>query len=288
MSGTLGGPIWLVGGGKMGGALARGWLAAGLPPPELAIVEPDAERRAELAQLGPVTFAASAAELRAPVPPRALVLAVKPQTMRAVLPAWTARIGCETLVLSIAAGIRIATLEAAFPPGTGVVRAMPNTPAAIGRGATVLVAGPNATAEQRALAEALLAAVGEVHWIADEELMHLVTALSGGGPAYVFYLIEALAEAGTALGLPAELAERLARATVAGAGELARSSPAPAARLRADVTSPGGTTAEALRVLMAPEAWPRLLREALAAAARRSRELGGEVPGRAASGGGAG
>lgn len=279
MSATLRGPIVLVGGGKMGAALAKGWLAAGLAAEELSIVEPDPERRAALAVLGPIGLAGGAEELGGAGPPRALVLAVKPQTMPAVLPVWAQRTGPDTLVLSIAAGIRLSTLVEAFPAGTGVVRAMPNTPAAIGRGATVLVAHPSARADQRALAEALLAAVGEVHWIEDEELMHLVTALSGGGPAYVFYLIEALAEAGTALGLPASLAERLVRATVAGAGELARASPAPAAQLRADVTSPGGTTAEALKVLMAPEAWPRLLREALTAAARRSRELGGEASG---------
>jgi len=273
VSGPIAGPIQLVGGGKMGGALARGWLAAGLAPAELSIVEPDPERRAALAALGPVALAASPAELHAPGPPRALVLAVKPQTMPAVLPEWAGRVGCDTLVLSIAAGVRLATLSAAFPAGTGIVRAMPNTPAAIGRGATVLVAGPSATAEQRALAEALLASVGEVHWIEDEELMHLVTALSGSGPAYVFYLVEVLADAAAELGLPAPLARRLARATVAGAGELLRQSPAEPAALRAEVTSPGGTTAAALAVLMAAEAWPRSLRAALEAAARRSREL---------------
>ncbi len=283
MSEPLFGPILLVGGGKMGTALARGWLAAGLPPADLAVVEPDPARRAALAELGPVRLAAAAEDLVLGAPPRALVLAVKPQTMPAVLPIWAGRVGAGTLVLSIAAGIRLDTLASAFPPGTGVVRAMPNTPAAIGRGASVLVAGPAATAAQRELARALLAAVGEAHWVEDEELLHVVTALSGGGPAYVFLLIEVLAEAGAELGLPAELAECLARATVAGAGELARTSAASASELRGDVTSPGGTTAEALKVLMAPEAWPRLVREALAAAARRSRELGGEAA--AAAGG---
>jgi pyrroline-5-carboxylate reductase len=279
VSGTPAGPIWLVGGGKMGAALARGWLAAGLPPAELAIVDPDPERLAALAGLGPVALVPTPEALAAPVPPRGLVLAVKPQSMPAVLPAWRQRIGSRTLVLSIAAGVTLATLAAAFPPGTAIVRAMPNTPAAIGRGTTVLVAGDAAGTDQRALAGALLGAVGEIHWVAEETLLHLVTALSGGGPAYVFYLIEAMAEAGAALGLPADLAGRLARSTVTGAGALAEASAVPAARLRADVTSPGGTTAEALKVLMAPDAWPRLLREALAAAARRSRELGGEPGG---------
>lgn len=276
MSGPLLGPVWLVGGGKMGAALAQGWLAAGLAPAELAIVEPDPARRAALAGLGAPTLAAGPEAFARTAPPRALVLAVKPQTMPGVLPAWRERVGASTLVLSIAAGIRIATLEAAFPPGTAIVRAMPNTPAAIGRGASVLVANAATGEAQRALAGALLGAVGEIHWVEDEALLHLVTALSGGGPAYVFYLIETMAEAGAALGLPADLAGRLARATVAGAGALAEASPEPAGRLRADVTSPGGTTAEALRVLMAPDAWPRLMREALAAAASRSRELGGE------------
>ncbi|MCS6879169.1 MAG: pyrroline-5-carboxylate reductase [Geminicoccaceae bacterium] len=270
----LSGPIRLVGGGKMGAALARGWLAAGLPPPALEIVEPDPDRRAVLAGLGPIRLARAPEDFDAAGPPRALVLAVKPQTMPAVLAQWRARTGRETLVLSIAAGIALSTLEAAFAPGVGIVRAMPNTPAAIGRGASVLVANRAATAEQRALAHELLAAVGEVHWIEDEELMHLVTALSGSGPAYVFYLVELLAETARELGLPAELARRLARATVSGAGELLRQSAAEPAELRAEVTSPGGTTAAALAVLAAPENWPRAVREALAAAARRSRELG--------------
>lgn len=268
------GPIRLVGGGKMGAALARGWLAAGLPAGELEIVEPDPERRAALAALGPVRLVAAAEGCARDAVPRALVLAVKPQTMPAVLPLWRERIGAETLVVSIAAGIALATLEAAFAPGTAIVRAMPNTPAAIGRGASVLIANPAAGLATRELAEALLAAVGEVHWIEDEELMHLVTALSGSGPAYVFYLVEALAEAASRLGLPAPLAQRLARSTVAGAGELLRQSPAEPAQLRAEVTSPGGTTAAALAVLMAEDGWPRSVRAALEAAARRSRELG--------------
>ncbi|MCX8100675.1 MAG: pyrroline-5-carboxylate reductase [Geminicoccaceae bacterium] len=271
---SIPGPIRLVGGGKMGAALARGWLAAGLAASELEIVEPDPERRAILAELGPVRLLEAAEACAKDVVPRALVLAVKPQSMAAVLPLWRDRIGADTLVLSIAAGIALATLEAAFAPGTAIVRAMPNTPAAIGRGASVLIANRAADARARGLAEALLAAVGEVHWIEDEELMHLVTALSGSGPAYVFYLVEALAEAASELGLPAPLAERLARATVAGAGELLRQSPAEPARLRAEVTSPGGTTAAALAVLMAADAWPRAVRGALEAAARRSRELG--------------
>lgn len=269
----LSGPIRLVGGGKMGAALARGWLAAGLPPQALEIVEPDPKRRGELAALGAVRLAAEA-DACDRVSPRALVLAVKPQIMPAVLAEWGPRASASTLVLSIAAGVALATLEAAFAPGTPIVRAMPNTPAAIGRGASVLVANRAAGAADRALAHELLAAVGEVHWIEDEELMHLVTALSGSGPAYVFYLVEVLADAARELGLPDALARRLARATVAGAGELLRQSPTEPETLRAEVTSPGGTTAAALAVLMAPENWPRAVRAALAAAAQRSRELG--------------
>jgi pyrroline-5-carboxylate reductase len=177
-------------------------------------------------------------------------------------------------VLSIAAGKAIATFEAIFGASTPIVRAMPNTPAAVGRGATVLCANQRVDAGRRAEAEALMAAVGTTDWVEDEDLLHAVTAMSGGGPAYVFLLIETLAAAGARLGLPADLAMRLARTTVIGSGELARQSPAPAGQLRADVTSPGGTTQAALAVLMGERGLQPLIDEALAAAARRSRELG--------------
>lgn len=265
--------VVLVGGGKMGGALAAGWLAAGWAAADLRIVEPDPARRMALQEAGLLAVHASLDELPAGLVPAALVLAVKPQVMASVAPACVRLVGAETLVLSIAAGKSIASFEAIFGQQAGIVRSMPNTPAAIGLGASVLVANPAATAAQRALAADLLSAVGIVEWIDDEEQMHAVTALSGSGPAYVFLLIESMAAAGRRLGLDADLAMRLARTTVSGSGELARRSAAPAAQLRIDVTSPGGTTAAALSVLMAEDGMGALLERALTAAATRSREL---------------
>jgi pyrroline-5-carboxylate reductase len=257
----------LLGCGRMGSALLAGWLAAGLPAAAVHVTEPhpsDWLRGTGAAVNGAL-----------PPAPAVLVVAVKPQTMAAALPGVASLGGGGTLFLSIAAGTRIAAFEAVAGAATPVVRAMPNTPAMVGRGITALVANPAATPDHRALARALMAAVGEVVELNDEGLIDAVTAVSGSGPAYVFHLIEAMAEAGAALGLPPEIAMRLARATVCGAGELAHRSPDPAAVLRAGVTSPGGTTAAALAVLMDPAGGlPPLMRRALAAAAARGRELG--------------
>lgn len=274
---ALGGPLVLVGCGKMGGALLQGWLARGLAPGEAIAVEPLAN---------PATAAAAAAGVRVVpglealgavlggAPPAALILAVKPQMMAPVLAAAAALAGPETLVLSIAAGIRIAVLERAFG-ASPIVRAMPNTPAAVGCGVTALVAAAAVPQASRALAERLCAAVGATAWVADEGQIDIVTALSGGGPAYVFLLIETLARAGAAAGLGPDLAMMLARETVIGAGVLARHSDEPAAQLRRNVTSPGGTTERALAVLMAPEGLQPLFDRAIAAATARSRELSG-------------
>jgi pyrroline-5-carboxylate reductase len=269
--GRIRGPILLAGGGKMGSALLQGWLRAGLPGSEVHIVEPDVGRGGALAASGMHTVP-SAGGLPPDLIAATLVIAVKPQSLDAAAPPLRPHVGGGTLVLSIAAGKTIATLECLFG-AAAVVRAMPNTPAAVGRGASVLCANRHADATARAQAEALIGAVGEVHWVEDEELIHVVTAMSGGGPAYVFLLIEALAAAARKQGLPETLAMRLARATVAGSGELARLSPEPAAQLRANVTSPGGTTQAALGVLMADGALQELFDRAIAAATRRSREL---------------
>jgi pyrroline-5-carboxylate reductase len=194
--------------------------------------------------------------------------------MDAALPGLRPLLDSDTLVLSIAAGKPLALFERVLGAGLGVVRAMPNTPAAVGRGIPVLCANAAASGAQRDLAVRLMAAVGTTHWIADEDLMHAVTAVSGSGPAYLFHLIEALAAAGAAAGLPPELAMPLARGTVTGAGELAARSTEDAATLRVNVTSPGGTTAAALAVLTAEDdGLTRLLTRAVAAAAARSREL---------------
>jgi pyrroline-5-carboxylate reductase len=261
----------LLGCGKMGSALLEGWLARGLSPSAIAVIEPNpGPRLAALAGQG-LTLNG---EL--PPEPAVAVLAVKPQMMGAALPRLAALGDGRTVFVSIAAGTPIASFEAALGERTPVVRAMPNTPAAMGRGITVLVGNRYADAGALDLAEALMQAVGQTVRVSDEALMDAVTAVSGSGPAYVFLLIEALAAAGEAEGLERGLALALARATVAGAGALAESSDKPPAELRVDVTSPGGTTAAALGVLMEETAGlPALMRRAVAAAASRSRELAG-------------
>ena len=279
MSTALSGPLWLIGGGKMGSALAEGWLAAGLAPGELTVVEPDEAARERWRARG-ADARAAVDELAGPrsrdAPPRALILAVKPQQMADVLTALPRPLPAATAVVSIAAGIPIARFAEALGEDRAVVRAMPNTPAAIGRGVTALVANAAADDTARGLATHLMAAVGETVWLDDERQMHAVTALSGGGPAYVFWLIETMAAAGVAAGLDEAVAERLALATVAGAGELARRGEEPPDQLRRNVTSPAGTTAEALAVLMADDGLAPLMTRALSAAAARSRTLAGE------------
>ncbi len=260
-------PILLVGGGMGGGAGVAGWRERRVAP-RFVVVEPaGAPVAADIeAHAHPATLAADLA-------PAAIVLAVKPQSLAEVLPAYR-RFAVEgTVFLSIAAGKTLGFFARTLGGQAAVVRAMPNTPAAIGRGIAVACANAAVSDAARAVCDGLLAAGGEVAGVADEALLDAVTALSGSGPAYVFLLIEALAKAGIAAGLPADLATRLARATVAGSGELARRSSEPAATLRENVTSPGGTTRAALDVLMAPDGLERLLDEAVAAATRRSREL---------------
>jgi pyrroline-5-carboxylate reductase len=267
----LSGTIVLVGAGKMGGAMLEGWLALGLDPKRVVVIEP--QPAPEIRALGergvrvnpPGTTGAVAA----------IVIAVKPQVASDVVPTLKPYVGPTTVAVSVMAGRNLSFLQAGLPAGAAVIRAMPNTPAAIGRGITVAVPNVHVSPAQRALVDSLLAATGTVEWIADETLMDAVTALSGSGPAYVFLLAEAMARAGTAAGLPADLAERLARATVAGSGELMHRSPLDAATLRQNVTSPGGTTAAALDVLMAQDGLEPLLIEAIAAATKRSRELAG-------------
>jgi pyrroline-5-carboxylate reductase len=268
---NLPGTIVLVGAGKMGGAMLDGWLALGLSPRHVAVLEP--QPTPEVAALAPrgLRLNPSADALRDVA---AVVVAVKPQTAPEVMPALVPFVGAATVVVSIMAGRTLAFLADALP-GAALVRAMPNTPAAIGRGITVAVANARVSDTQRALVDALLSAVGAVEWVADEALMDAVTALSGSGPAYVFLLAETMAQAGAAAGLPPALAATLARATVAGAGELLHRSPVDAATLRQNVTSPGGTTAAALDVLMAKDGLAPLMRRAIAAATARSRELAG-------------
>jgi len=259
----------LLGCGKMGSALLEGWLAGGLDPAAITILEPHpSDRLRGLARQG--------LTLNGPLPVDAavVVIAVKPQSMGDALPSLAALGDGTTLFVSIAAGTPIASLEAAIGNRTPIVRAMPNTPAAVGRGITALVGNAHADAGAVSLAESLMQAVGQTVLVSDESQMDAVTAVSGSGPAYVFLLIEALAAAGEAEGLDRGLALALARATVAGAGALAESSAKPPAELRTDVTSPGGTTAAALEILMEDTTGlPALLGRGVAAAAARSRQL---------------
>jgi pyrroline-5-carboxylate reductase len=265
------GLLVLVGAGKMGGALLEGWLQLGLKPQHVAILEP---------QPSPPIAALTERGVRLNPDPRtlhnaaALVIALKPQIAAQTIPALAPLVSATTVVVSIMAGRTLQFLAGALSRPCALVRAMPNTPAAIGRGITVAVPR-GANAEQRQLAHRLLAATGTVEWVDDETLMDAVTAVSGSGPAYVFLLAEALAEAGAAAGLPPALAAKLARETVAGSGELLHRSTLDAAVLRENVTSPGGTTAAALAVLMGPDGLASLLRTAVAAATARSRELAG-------------
>jgi pyrroline-5-carboxylate reductase len=267
---SLPGTLVLIGAGKMGGALLEGWLARGLPPSKIVAIEPEPSKPLRaLAKRGlRINPKAKLGELAA------LVIAVKPQTAPDALPVLAALLGRNTVVVSIMAGRTIGFLETMLP-GAAVVRAMPNTPAAIGRGITVAVGNARVKPAARKLAHALLSATGSVEWVDDEALMDAVTAVSGSGPAYVFLLAEALARAGVAAGLPAALAEKLARETVAGSGELMHRSTLAAAALRQNVTSPGGTTAAALDVLMAKDGLAALMTRAIAAATRRGRELAG-------------
>jgi len=265
------GLLALVGAGKMGGAMLEGWLRLGLDPQNVVVVEPNpSDELVAMSMKGVVLNPPAGAISNIGT----VVLAVKPQVAADVMPSVAPLTGTGTLVLSIMAGKTLGFLEAALP-AAAIVRAMPNTPAAIGRGITVAVPNAAVTAEQKARADALLAASGSVEWISDEALMDAVTAVSGSGPAYVFLLAETLAQAGVAAGLPEALAARLARETVAGAGELLHCSPLDPATLRQNVTSPAGTTAAALDVLMATDGLEPLMRQAVAAATKRSRELAG-------------
>ncbi|HVQ81226.1 MAG TPA: pyrroline-5-carboxylate reductase [Pseudolabrys sp.] len=269
--GEFRGTLVLVGAGKMGSAMLDGWLARGLDPKKIIVIEPQ-----------PVKAVKALARRGVKLNPKdkvgvasAIVIAVKPQNAPEAVPPLARYVDKTTLVLSIMAGRTIGFLEKSLPTGTAIVRAMPNTPAAIGRGISVAVANPKISMRQRKQASDLLAAIGKVEWVDDEALMDAVTALSGSGPAYIFLLAECMARAGVAAGLPKELATRLARETVAGSAELLHRSNLDAATLRQNVTSPGGTTAAALEVLMGPGGFDQLLTQAIAAATRRSRDLAG-------------
>jgi pyrroline-5-carboxylate reductase len=257
----------------MGGSMLQGWLAVGMSPQGVTVIDPRASE--EITRLctergialNPTT---------PPAAPDVLVLGIKPQGLEEAAPQVNALLGPQTVVVSILAGKTIDNLRSRMPAATAIVRTIPNLPASIGRGATGAASSPEVTEAQRLMTDALLRSNGVVEWVASEDLIDAVTGLSGSGPAYVFHLVECLAEAGAAAGLPADLAQRLARATVAGAGELLHQSELPPETLRQNVTSPGGTTAAALQVLMAePNSLKALMRDAVAAAKHRAGELSG-------------
>ncbi len=260
-------PLLLVGCGKMGGAMLTGWRERGLG--DCVVVEPFAKE-----PIPGATVVSDPASIPAGFAPAAVVFAIKPQEATATLPHYT-RFRGSAVFVSVMAGKTVAGMDALLGGGAAIVRAMPNTPAAIRRGFTVACPGPGVTAAQRALADTLLSATGELAWVEEEGLIDPVTAVSGGGPAYVFLLAEVLEAAAVEQGIPPELARRMARATVAGSGALLGASAEDAAQLRRNVTSPKGTTERALNVLMAPEAWPALMSRAIRAATERSRELAG-------------
>lgn len=274
MSLKMTGSVVLAGAGKMGAALLAGWLDRGLDPAQVIIQEPKLAGAAlDLAQRYGIRCVSQLEPQE--VAPAVIVVAVKPQVIDEVFPALAMAAGPGTVVMSIAAGKTLASFERHLPRASAVVRAMPNTPAAIGRGITGAVANAHTTPAQKDVCEQLLLAVGEVVWVPDESLIDAVTAVSGSGPAYVFLMAEALADAGVAAGLEPAVAKQLARATVSGAGELLRRSDSEAATLRENVTSPGGTTAAALAVLMREgNGLGELMREAVLAAKKRGRELG--------------
>jgi pyrroline-5-carboxylate reductase len=264
----------LAGAGKMGGAMALGWLDSGLAASSLTILEPSPSP--ELAALARSRGAALNPNAEDPTPPDVLMLAVKPQSLDVAATQMAALAGERTLLVSILAGKTIANLRARLPRVRAIVRAMPNTPAAVGRGVTAAVASPEVDAKQRRWSESLFGAVGAFHWLDDEAEIDAVTAISGSGPAYVFALTEALATAAEKLGLPPELALKLARGTIEGAGELMRrESGASPAALRRNVTSPGGTTAAALSVLQGEGGLDDLMARATAAARARAGEMAG-------------
>ncbi len=271
---SLSGNLLLIGGGKMGGAMLRGWLDGGMRPGQVAVIEPNDAPANEMRELG-VNVHADIGDVADEFAPEVIVVAVKPQVINDALPAYRRFARPDAVFLSIAAGKTLANFAGYLGDDAAVVRAMPNTPAAIGRGMIVACPNGHVGTGQKDMCDTLLAAVGEVAWVDDEGLIDAVTGTSGSGPAYVFLLIECLAAAAKEAGLPDTLAEQLALATVSGAGELARISDDSPEQLRINVTSPKGTTEAALKVLMAEDGLQALMTRAVKAATDRSRELAG-------------
>ena len=268
------GTILLVGCGKMGNALLKGWFAKGLNPVDVMVVEPAGREAVYAAADHPALVVLSdSTAVPSDFAPDVVVFAVKPQTATDVIPPYKRMAYSGTVFISIVAGLSSEKLQNMLGEKVAVVRAMPNTPASIGQGVSVLYASSDASPSQKRVCKVLMAAVGHTAWIETEALMDAVTAVSGSGPAYVFLLAELMAAAGIKEGLPSDLAALIARATVAGAGSLLAADESPASTLRENVTSPGGTTEAALKVLMSDEGLPKLMNRAISAAAKRSKDL---------------
>ena len=265
--------LLLVGCGKMGSALLAGWLRHDIGNKDVLVIEPLDGKYLE--KHFNVTVLDSLDKLNVEFTPNIIVFAVKPQAMDGIVPNYGRFVRSETMFLSIAAGKPTSYFQRQLGDAAAIVRSMPNTPAAVGQGITVAYRNDSVSEAQKLIATKLLGAVGEVGWVEEESLIDGVTAVSGSGPAYVFLMIECLAQAGVKVGLDPVLAEQLARATVAGSGELARQSTDSASALRQNVTSPGGTTAAALDVLMGKNGLQELMSQAVLAAEKRSRELSG-------------
>jgi pyrroline-5-carboxylate reductase len=260
----------LIGAGNMGGALLSGWLARGIDTSVITAIDPNTPPAASRSGIRLASGPAGLGKFDV------LVIAIKPQLFADVLPGLAHLCGPQTAVVSVAAGQTIKSIAHRLGHSGAIIRTMPNTPALIGKGVTGAFANAACTTDQKARVNGLLEAVGKVAWVDDESLIDAVTAVSGSGPAYVFHLVEAMAEAGRKAGLPADLAMLLARETVSGAGELLARSSEPASRLRENVTSPKGTTAAALEVLMGEGGLAPLMERAVAAAKQRAQELAGE------------
>ncbi len=264
------GAILLIGAGRMGSALLKGWMVQGVGPILVLEPNPSAALKA-LAKYKKIALAKTLPEKSGKI--SVCVVAVKPQILKNEAPQMARYADDGALMVSIAAGTHTKRLTKAWGGKARIIRAMPNTPGAIGQGITGLYAGANATAADRKLADRLLSALGETLWVSTENLIDSVTAVSGSGPAYLFLMAEALTDAGVAQGLSRDQAEKLARATVSGAGALLAADKSPASKLREAVTSPGGTTEAALKVLMARDGLSPLMKRAVAAAAKRAKEL---------------
>ncbi|WP_417428251.1 pyrroline-5-carboxylate reductase [Kiloniella sp.] len=268
------GTLLLVGCGKMGGAMLQGWLDRGLVGSQVAIIDPSAKA----AYMQPfvkqgVQAVETLEELSGSFNPDYILFAVKPQMIDATITSYHPYAEQGAVILSVIAGKQISFFEKHLGADTAIVRTMPNTPAAVSRGMTVLYANQNVSEEQAIVCEQLMAAVGGTAWLEDESQIDAVTGVSGSGPAYIFYLAECLAQAGVDAGLPKELAQKLADTTVSGAGELLRLSNDSPSQLRINVTSPNGTTQAGLNVLMADDGLQPVMSKTVAAAAKRSKEL---------------